>query len=203
MDIPRHHSPSRRIYGSDLGSERRGSKSRISYNTSPPSLSSTRSMPIPNAPFTQDPPPLPPPRVIEGLKYGYDVGAIYANSGSNGQYQKPTLPPIKQGSSLHGGYIQSRLNTKPRSPDQAEDFHIGALARDRNPGSTTQLSSRPDVPMTDSHVSDGEYQTEISPSSATNQTYVYRLFVSAYRPLFSHLPLCLRQAERGDQPLRC
>lgn len=84
---------------------RRSSASKSAVrNLSFRSLSSSpRPMAIPNAKEPLAPPPLPPPRYIEDLAIGHDSGWKWGNSFEEGEFGKPTLPPIKASSSLVGG----------------------------------------------------------------------------------------------------
>ncbi|KKZ60257.1 hypothetical protein EMCG_05014 [[Emmonsia] crescens] len=72
--------------------------------------SSPRPMAIPHAKEPLAPPPLPPPRYIEDLAIGHDSGWKWGNSFEEGEFGKPTLPPIKASSSLvGGGHIRPEL----------------------------------------------------------------------------------------------
>ncbi|PGH16451.1 hypothetical protein AJ79_01782 [Helicocarpus griseus UAMH5409] len=66
-------------------------------------------MAIPNAKEPLAPPPLPPPRYIEDLAIGHDSGWKWGNSFEEGEFGKPTLPPIKPSSSLLGGHTRPGL----------------------------------------------------------------------------------------------
>jgi hypothetical protein len=138
-------------------------------------------MPIPKTRSDDAPPPLPPPTFIPELEHGHDAGWKFANDGVMGGFQKSTLAPIKQGSSLHGGYVQPRLNTKSRSEDQAEEMEIDdESARKGSTVSTIRSPSQPDIQVGNLGLRDDEQQNASSPSSIANQRCVYFQFVTAY-----------------------
>lgn len=184
MDIPRLSSPpSIRVYDPNPGFERR--YSRTSTQTSPSSFSSRGSMPIPNARSDPAPPPLPPPPFIEDLARGHDTGWKFANEDQQGAFRNSTLAPIKQGSSLRGGYMQPRLNTNPKSDDQPEVWQADALGRKSSTVSTIRCNSQPDIQMGSVGAAEEDRQKPTSPSSPANQRYVYFLFVRIYTNLRS------------------
>jgi hypothetical protein len=156
-------------------------------------------MPIPNARADPAPPPLPPPRFIDGLANGHDVGWQFANKGLKGGFsQKSQLAPIKQGSSLHGGYMQ-RLNTSSKSGDLAEDDDDDESDRKSSTISNIRSSSQPDIQMGFLGAAEDDGQNATSPSSIANQRYVYLLFASAYTildRLHLHVTLLLRHGTK-------
>ncbi|KAF7509821.1 hypothetical protein GJ744_007332 [Endocarpon pusillum] len=165
MDVPRLSSPpSIRIYDPNPGFE--GRYSRTSAQTSPPSFSTRASMPIPNARSDPAPPPLPPPPFIEDLARGHDTGWKFANEGA---FRNSTLAPIKQGSSLHGGYRQPRLNTNTKSDDQPELLQADELGRKSSTVSTIRCNSQPDIQMGCVGAAEEDGQKPTSPSSLANQ----------------------------------
>lgn len=138
-------------------------------------------MPIPNARLDLAPPPLPPPPFIEDLARGHDAGWKFANEDLKGAFRNSTLAPIKQGSSLHGGYMQPRLNTNTKSDDQPEILQADELGRKNNTVSTIHSQSQPDVQMGCVGVAEEERQKPTSPSSLANQRCVHLLFVRAFK----------------------
>lgn len=114
MEIHRPSVSSMRIPTRPPPVDRRPNTSR---STSYTSTTSAQSMAIPGVQLDEAPPPLPPPRYNEELDRGIDVSWSWQNSESfNG---KSKLAPIKPGSSLYGGYMHGRGNTR-RSPDDDE-----------------------------------------------------------------------------------
>jgi hypothetical protein len=155
-------------------------------------------MPIPNARADPAPPPLPPPRFIEALARGHDVAWQLANQGLKGGFpQKSQLAPIKQGSSLHGGYLQ-RLNTSSKSGDLADD-EDDESDRKSSMVSTIRSNSQSDIQMGFLGAAEDDRQNATSPSFIANQRYVSLLFVSAYTTLdrlHFHVTLLLRHGTK-------
>lgn len=137
-------------------------------------------MPIPNARSAIAPPPLPPPRFIPDLAHGHDAGWKFANEERKGAFQKSTLAPIKQGSSLHGGYMQPRLNTRSVPEQQPEQLEVDESDRKSGTASTLPSPSQPDEQMGSLGATKEDRQKAASPSSIANQRCVYLSFVSVY-----------------------
>ena len=164
MDIRRTPAAAVRIpsYRDDAATPR--STSRSNSQTSDNSLRPREAMVIPGARFDDAPPPLPPPRYNEELAQGVDVAWSWGNSDPFST--KKRLAPINPGSSLYGGYPDSRRglgrsrdiedmdldNDYPRrssnvstvrSPSQTEirtGGHVPTLIR--NPPSPTTANQR-------------------------------------------------------------
>lgn len=74
---------------------------------------------VPGARFDDAPPPLPPPRYNEELAQGVDVAWSWANSDPFHSVRR--LAPIKPGSSLNGGYLESRrISGRSREVDDMD-----------------------------------------------------------------------------------
>jgi hypothetical protein len=117
---------------------------------------------------------------MEDLAQGNDIGWKFANEALKGGFQKSTLAPIKQGSSLHGGYTQPRLNTKNVSGDQLQDRDSEELDRKSSTVSTVRSPSEPDIHMENLGATEKDRQKATSPSSIANQRCVDLSFVSTY-----------------------
>lgn len=134
MDIPRLNSaPQNHIFGFDANTERRCPLPKSSPRSpSSQSFSSHGPMAIRNAREELAPPALPPPRFIEDLANGQDVGWEWGNSPENGGSGKSTLAPIKQSSSLYGSYRgtpDSPHRDKRMTADDLERRHSGSAGR--------------------------------------------------------------------------
>ena len=116
MDIHRS-SQSVRMPTRPSYAARRPTTSRATSHTSTSSSHSRDPMPIPGAPIDEPPPPLPPPRYNEELDRGIDAAWSWSNSQPLGVAGK--LAPIRPSSSLYGGYMRSRTNSR-LSPDHDE-----------------------------------------------------------------------------------
>lgn len=174
MDVPPLTSPpSIRVYDHPSGYEPRFSRTSA---CTPPSIRSRGPMPIPNARSDPAPPPLPPPRYNEELEYGYDPGWRFANRG----FQKSTLAPIKQGSSLHGGYKQPSPKTETTHQQQPEEWEVVESDRRSSTVSTLCSHSQLDVKMGSLVAIEEDCQKPSSPSPTANQRCVHLLFVSTY-----------------------
>ncbi|EEH08786.1 conserved hypothetical protein [Histoplasma capsulatum G186AR] len=92
-------------------------------------------MAIPNAMEPVVPPPLPPPRYIEDLAIGHDSGWKWGNSVEEGEFGKPTLPPIKPSSSLVGGG-----HTRPELVRRTERVTLDKEIKRSNMMSTAKIS---------------------------------------------------------------
>lgn len=134
MDIPRLTSPpANHIFGFDANSDRRRPVSKSS-SQSPPSqsLSSHGPMAIRNAREELAPPALPPPRFVEDLAHGQDIGWEWGNSPEKeGMGKTSTLAPIKPSSSLYGSYRGT-----PDSPHRNKRMTADDLDRRRHTGAT-------------------------------------------------------------------
>lgn len=78
-------------------------------------------MVIPGARFDDAPPPLPPPRYNEELAHGIDIAWSWGNT--DPFHPKRRLAPIKPGSSLYGGYLESRSSNFAVARD-ADDMDL-------------------------------------------------------------------------------
>jgi len=121
--------------------DQRRSTSRSQSPTSPESIQShtPMAMTIPNTRFEEAPPPLPPPRFIEDLARGIDLAWSLGNGHELGGSRK--LAPIKPGSSLFGGYKNSRVG---RDNEADDDFHGMEIDQDfERRGSTVSTIRSP------------------------------------------------------------
>jgi hypothetical protein len=101
--------------------DRRPNTSRSSSHASTTSSLSRDPVAIPGAQIDEPPPPLPPPRYNEELDRGIDDAWSWQNNEASAGPGKSKLAPIKPGSSLHGGYLQARSDTR-RSSDNDMDL---------------------------------------------------------------------------------
>lgn len=180
MDMPRIAAPSPgRVLDQSSYHDTRPSASRSPSHSSASSHSSRAPMTIPHNRPAEAPPPLPPPRFIEDLANGNDLGWRWGNSvGGDGGFGK--LAPIKQSSSLHGGYRWPLMNT---SQDEAEAAAAAAAAAEEmdvdgefdrrgSTVSTIRSPSHPEVfPGSLGYIHLGGKRTP-SPSAASNQRLV-------------------------------
>jgi hypothetical protein len=114
MRIPIHHR------GPAL--DRRPPSSRSTSYSSFSSSHSREPMSIPGAPIDEPPPPLPPPRFNEELDRGVDVAWAWQNPNADMYTDKSKLAPIKPGSSLYGGYMHGRGDTRRMSSHDEMDL---------------------------------------------------------------------------------
>ncbi|KAH0846819.1 C2H2 finger domain protein [Fonsecaea pedrosoi] len=119
------------------------STSRSNSQTSEDSLQPREAMVIPGARFNDVPPPLPPPRYNNELAQGVDVAWKWAN-GEPFETQRH-LAPIKPGSSLYGGYLDSRTNLgRAQDPDEM-DLDDDDFTRRSSNVSTVRSPSHADI----------------------------------------------------------
>lgn len=88
------------VSSSDVRVASRRSSSRSSSHSSSNSTLPRRPMSIPTRQVEDAPPPLPPPRFIQDLEDGHDI----VQERENTQSKSGDLPPIREGSSLLGGF---------------------------------------------------------------------------------------------------
>ncbi|KAL9115534.1 MAG: hypothetical protein Q9227_000855 [Pyrenula ochraceoflavens] len=79
--------------------------------------SGRRPMPIPNRSMEDVPPALPPPRHLEALENGRDIGWTLGNTGAENSYGSPSLAPIRN-SSLSGGFPAASFGGRRRDGDR-------------------------------------------------------------------------------------
>jgi hypothetical protein len=158
--------------------ERRPAASRPeSQNSS--SYTSRAPMTIPHNRPAEAPPPLPPPRFIEDLENGHDLGWRWGNLAAHEGFGK--LAPIKQSSSLNGGYRWTPTDTS-RGDEATEEMDVDSyFDRRGSTVSTIRSPSHPEVlPGSLGYIQSGGKRTP-SPSALSNQ----RL---AHSPIFeSHV----------------
>lgn len=112
-------------------------------------------MAIPGAPIDEPPPPLPPPRFNEELDRGIDVAWAWQNSEM--YVDKSKLAPIKPSSSLYGGYMHARGDTRRTSGqddiemDMDWDRRGSSVSTIRSP-SHTDISAGASMPVVPSVV---------------------------------------------------
>lgn len=178
MDIPRIASPSLgRVLDPMSYHDRRPSASRSHSHSSVSSHSSRAPMTIPHNRPAEAPPPLPPPRFIEDLANGHDLGWRWGNSVDDERFEK--LPPINQSSSLHGGYRRQLVNTI-QDEEAAEEMDVdGEFDRRGSTVSTIRSPSHPEVfPGSLGYIYSGGKRTP-SPSATSNQRLVHSAVLAA------------------------
>ena len=149
MDHPRSTSPQPvRAFGLGHPYHSYGSSSRPSVWSSDASLSTSSSaIPMPNARPAPPPPALPPPRYVEDLALGNDLGYQFGN-----RLQKESsgseLPCVSPGSSLRGNWNMRK----------EEDMDFEQDDDDRRRGSSTSTIRSPS--FSDFHASGGLHQDE-------------------------------------------
>jgi hypothetical protein len=171
MDIPRIASPSSsRVLEQMAYHERRQSASRSDSHSA--SSHTTRApMTIPHNRPAEAPPPLPPPRFIEDLANGHDLGWRWGNSVVDGRFGK--LAPIKQSSSLNGGYRRPPMDTSHDEEAMDEMDVDGDFDRRGSTVSTIRSPSHPEVfPGSLGYIQSGGKRTP-SPSAASNQRFAH------------------------------
>jgi hypothetical protein len=118
------------------------------------------------------PPPLPPPRYIDGLARGSDLSWELQNQGEEfGLHRK--LAPIKQSSSLFGGYMVTRSGSGVREDDdEGVDMMDLDDEYDRK-GSTSTIRSPSQAELDTASLAVGRMQSltrrSTSPLAASNQ----------------------------------
>ncbi len=137
MEIHRPSASAMRIPTRGPALDQRPNSSRSSSHTSLTSSHSRDPMAIPGAQIDEPPPPLPPPRYNEELDRGIDVAWSWQNSA------KSKLAPIKPSSSLYGGYMQARGDTR-RSSDN-DDMDVDDWDRRGSTVSTIRSPSQADI----------------------------------------------------------
>jgi hypothetical protein len=168
MDIPRIASPSSsRVLDQMSYHDRRPPISRNDSQTSSSFHTSRAPMTIPHNRPAEAPPPLPPPRFIEDLANGHDLGWRWGNSVGDGGFGK--LAPIKQSSSLNGGYRRPPMDTS-RDEEAMEGMDVdGDFDRRSSTVSTIRSPSHPEVfPGSLGYIQSGGKRTP-SPSAVSNQ----------------------------------
>ena len=118
MEIHRPSASAMRVPSRSPALEIRPNTSRGASQTSTTSSHSRAPMSIPGARIDEPPPPLPPPRYNEELDRGIDVSWSWQNN-HEAHSGKRQLAPIKSGSSMFGGYMHPRGDTR-RSSDVDE-----------------------------------------------------------------------------------
>lgn len=113
MDHSSHTSPSSihvpsltASYGAQCP-PRRGS----SHTSSKAGSRTAMPKPIPNTRVDFAPPPLPPPRNIEGIDEGHDPGWRWGNTGGKGGFGSNGLGSVSPGSSLRGNWGKRLVDT--------------------------------------------------------------------------------------------
>jgi hypothetical protein len=190
MDIPRMASPtSSRVLDQKSYHDRRPSASRSDSQTSSTSHTPRAPMTIPHNRPAEAPPPLPPPRFIEDLANGHDLGWRWGNSGFDGGFGK--LAPIKQSSSLNGGYRRPPMDAS-RDEEGIEEMDVdGDFDRRGSTVSTIRSPSHPEVvPGSLGYIQSGG-KTTPSPSAASNQRLAHSPVLEArarHAPFFALSP---------------
>ena len=191
MEIPRIASPSsRRVLDQMSYHDRRLPASRSDSQPSSSSHTSRAPMAIPHNRPAEAPPPLPPPRFIEDLANGHDLGWRWGNSLGDGGFGR--LAPIKPSSSLNGGYRRSLIDTS-RDEEGAEEMDVdGDLDRRGSTVSTIRSPSHPEVFSGSlGYIQSGGKRTP-SPSALSNQRLAHlpflNLLASRSEVLHSHQP---------------
>ncbi|KIX93699.1 uncharacterized protein Z520_10605 [Fonsecaea multimorphosa CBS 102226] len=145
MDIGRSGTAGMRIplppYRDNAATPR--STSRSNSQTSEDSLRPREGMGIPGARFNDVPPPLPPPRYNNELAQGIDLGWKYGN-GEPFDIQRQ-LAPIKPGSSLYGGYLDSRSHFGRAQDTDEMDLDDDDYVRRSSNVSTVRSPSQADI----------------------------------------------------------
>lgn len=118
--------------------------SRSNSQTSPDSSRPRRAMVIPGARLDDVPPPLSPPRYNDDLAHGVDIAWKWANNDSFDNRRQ--LAPIRQGSSLHGSYMESRSHfAHGRDDDDMMDLDDDDYARRSSNVSTVRSPSAAEI----------------------------------------------------------
>jgi hypothetical protein len=131
-------------------------------------------MSIPNIRYVDAPPPLPPPQYNEDLAHGNDLSWDLQNRGEEfGPHSK--LAPIKQTSSLFGGYMAPiRRNSGGRHGDDDEGIDMMEMDGDYDrKGSISTIRSPSQAELDTASLAVGRMQTltrrPTSPLAAANQ----------------------------------
>jgi hypothetical protein len=150
--------------------------SRSNSQTSSSFHLSPAPMTIPHSRPAEAPPPLPPPRIIPDLANGHDLGWRWGNSMGDGGFGK--LAPIKQNSSLNGGYRRPPTETS-RDEEAMEEMDVdGEFDRRGSNVSTIRSPSHPELfPGSLGYIHAGGKRTP-SPSAISNQRLVHSPFLN-------------------------
>ena len=183
--------PSTRVLDPVQNNERRWNTSRSNSHASlPSSFASQAPMTIPHSRQAEAPPPLPPPTFIEDLADGHDLGWQWGNPGRTGGLS--TLAPIKQTSSLFGGYMQPRLDTVRAAEGEKELMELDdRFDRRGSTGSTIRFPSQPEIKLEDGRYLQQNGHMPDPLSSAANQRFVWVLshLVTVLKFCLSSVPL--------------
>jgi hypothetical protein len=177
MDIPRvASSPSSRILDQMSYNDTRASGSQSNSQTSPSFHLSPAPMTIPHSRPAEVPPPLPPPRIIPDLTNGHDPDWSWGNPMGDGRFGK--LAPIKQSSSLNGGYMRP-LTEASRDEEVMEWMDVdGDFDRRGSNVSTIRSPSHPELfPGSLGYIHSGGKRTP-SPSAISNQRLAHSPFLN-------------------------
>ncbi|EXJ63531.1 uncharacterized protein A1O5_11292 [Cladophialophora psammophila CBS 110553] len=117
--------------------------SRSNSQNSEDSLRPREAMVIPGARFNDVPPPLPPPRYNNDLAQGVDIAWKWAN-GEPFDTQRQ-LAPIKPGSSLYGGYLDSKSHFVRAQDTDEMDLDDDDYVRRSSNVSTLRSPSQSDI----------------------------------------------------------
>jgi hypothetical protein len=175
MEIPRvASSPSNRILDQMSYNDTRAPGPRSNSQTSSSFHLSPAPMTIPHSRPTEAPPPLPPPRIIPDLNNGHDPGWSWGNSMRDEGFGK--LAPIKQNSSLNGGYWRPHTEAS-RDEEAMEEMDVdGEFDRRGSNVSTIRSPSHPELfPGSLGYIHSGGKRTP-SPSAISNQRLAHSPF---------------------------
>ena len=177
MDIPRiAPSPSSRVLDQMPYNDTRAPGSRSNSQTSSSFHLSPAPMTILHSRPAEAPPPLPPPRIIPDLANGHDLSWTWSNSVREGGFGK--LAPIKQSSSLNGGYRRA-LPEISRDKEVMEEMDVdGEFDRRGSSVSTIRSPSHPELfPGNLGYIHSGGKRTP-SPSAISNQRLAHSPFLN-------------------------
>jgi len=177
MEIPRVASPpSSRILDQMSYNDTRAPGSQSNSQTSPSFHLSPAPMTIPHSRPAEVPPPLPPPRIIPDLTNGHDPGWSWGNPMGDGRFGK--LAPIKQSSSLNGGYRRAPTEAS-RDEEAMEEMDVdGEFDRRGSNVSTIRSPSHPELfPGSLGYIHSGGKRTP-SPSAISNQRLAHSPFLN-------------------------
>ena len=160
-----------------------GSTSRSNSNSSDEdSRRAQDGLRIPGTRFDEPPPPLPPPRYNEELAQGIDVAWSWGNSDPFNSARR--LAPIKLGSSLYGGYMDTSRNSDRSRDADDMDLDDDDFPRRGSTVSTIRSPSQADIRL-GAHVP--VIRKQSSPTSA-NQRLVSHCMLAA---LFGSTDVCV------------
>lgn len=159
--------------GHDVGHDRRSASSGSGSSTSTDSHQRAP-MGIPNIRYVEAaPPPLPPPRYIDGLASGNDLSWELQNREEEfGPSRK--LAPINHNSSLFGGYMASARGPSAHDDDDDEGVDMMEMDDDyERKGSTSTIRSPSQAELDTASLAVGRIQSlarrPASPLAASNQ----------------------------------